>query len=90
MFEVGKRVKITPYSTLQFNARTANEPAYGTVAAVLAERGYSVLVLADEDSMRRDLFPPYIDQATGTLYDYSFTEDGRFVSDGQVCLELHE
>ena len=95
MFEVGQRVKLVPYGVYQFrtNNNTDTGDVLGTVAVVrepAAPDDYSVLVEVDAEFMDRDMSPLYQDWFTDKAFDYSFTPDGRFISDQQVVLEAVE
>ena len=95
MFEVGQRVKLVPYGVYSFRTddKAGSGDILGTVTVVRepsAPEDYSVLVQVDEEFMDRSMSPLYQDWFTDKSFDYSFTPDGRFISDQQVVLEAVE
>lgn len=95
MFEAGQRVKLTGYDAYSF--RTDGRAGAGTVVGTVMladpprlEQGYGLLVKVDDEFMDRESWPVFVDGVTGVEYDFSFTADGRYLTDEQVVLELVE
>lgn len=92
MFTKGQRVIIKPYENQTFGTaeQHLDAPVTGTVTGVEQARcdsgGYGVVVLVDDEFMDREYDKPFDDEELAAKFDYSFTGDGRYISDEAVAL----
>lgn len=95
MFEAGQRVKLVGYGgyTFRTDGRAGDGDVLGTVMLAdpaRLEQGYGLLVKVDDSVMDREACPVFQDGQSGVEYDFSFTAEGRYLTDEQVVLELVE
>lgn len=84
-FKVNDRVEVRRNANEDFNLGVDVAVVRGQIVAMHEPRieagAYGMLVRADDGHADRDLYPLYTDEITGLQYDWSFTGDGKFVTD---------
>lgn len=91
-FIEGQRVKLVGYDVYSFrtDGKVGLNEVHGVVTSAGSDRPYSVLVRVDDEYFDREYFDPFIDEITGKAFDFSFTEDGRYITDDPVVLQAVE
>lgn len=91
-FTKGQRVVIKPYANQTFGTLEVHldSAVNGTVTGVSEARcegdGYGVAVLVDDEFMDRKYDKPFEDEDLAPQFDYTFTGDGRYISNEAVAL----
>lgn len=84
-FKVNDRVEVRSGAGADFNLGVDVDIVRGQIVARHEPRieagTYGLFFRADDGHADRDLYPLYTDEVTGVQYDWSFTGDGKFVTD---------
>lgn len=84
-FKLNDRVEVRSNDTASFNLGVDVDVIRGQIVAAHQPRidagAYGLFFRADDGHADRELYPLYTDEITGVQYDWSFTGDGKFVTD---------